>query len=156
MALKRLMRGSQDADFLTVILPTSGEMPNVLAIVRNDWLDDGATFEIIGSVPEILEKDPRDPHVMHYVADIIYGLIDGDVCESLPKEVLESMDSHAQYEYVLAIAQDLAERFIRGGKLIIDMIIRAYDDDFFLSHVIVGTKLLDNGDLMIKYRSGYR
>lgn len=148
-------RKSDDVeDQLTIVLPTSDTMPDILNIVRNEWLDDGATFELIAAMPEIMEKDPRDPHILHHLADLIYGLIAGDVCESQANVIEGGMDDSAGYEYTLRICQDLADRLQRGGEMITRLILRAYSDDFFERHEIIGASLLPTGDLAVKYRRG--
>ena len=139
-------------DHLTVVLPTSDAMPDILNIVRNEWLDDGAVFELIAAVPEIMEKDPRDPHILHHLADLIYSLIAGDVYEAQSNAIEGGMDDGTGYEFTMKLCQDIAERLQRGGEMVTRLILRAYSDEFFEQYEIIGASLLPTGDLAIKYR----
>lgn len=127
-------------------------MPDILNIIRNPWLDDGACFELIAAVPEIVFKDSRDGWVLHYLADIVCNMIAGDFAEANALKVQDGLSDQALYEMTMQVSQDVAERLLRGGKFIVNMIERVYPDEFFGNYVITGAQLLKSGDLVIQYR----
>ena len=103
-------------------------------------------------MPEIIFKDCRDDWILHYLADIVCGLISGDIAESKAHLAESGMDDHAVYELSAGVSQDIAERLLRGGKYIVDLIEKTYPEEFYLQYSIVGARLLPTGDTMIQYR----
>lgn len=142
-----------NAEPLYVLLPTAAQMPNILNIVRNEWLDDNTTFEFIAGLPEMDDCLGPDPHLLMYVTDALENLVSGNIIDAYLHGLGdEGLSGQNAYDHAREICTKLAEQFIRGGEVIQAMIRAAWPDDFFSQYTTTEAILLPNGDLGVKYR----
>lgn len=138
---------------LYLLLPTAYLMPTLLDIVRNEWLDDDTTFEVISSLPEMDDCLGPDPHITHYVADVLENLVSGNIMDAYLNGLGdEGLEGAAAYGHSRKICEELAEKLVRGGMPIDEMIRNSVPDDFYLDYTTIEAKLLPNGDLGVRYR----
>lgn len=132
----------------TIAIPTSYQMPDILNIVRNEWLDDDTTFEVIAS---LLEFEPDHPQLA--LCEVLENLISGNIIDSLIADGSDSgVEGQMAYERALAICDEVAGKLVRGSKYILPLIIRSLSYEFFNDYTTNAAKLLPNGDLCIQYR----
>jgi len=137
-----------DEGWFTIAIPTSYQMPDILNIVRNEWLDDDTTFEVIASM---IEFEPDHPQLA--ICEVLENLISGNIIDAhLNGSSDTGIEGQMAYERALVICDEIAGKLVRGSKYILPLINCALSFDFFNDYTTQAAKLLPNGDLCIQYR----